>query len=107
MAIASFCALQVLIAGIANGDMYGIKEIANQAAQVRHRGEEFLLACILLEALNVVVLVPLFLPRNDGVRRTSGSRSATAFLFALATSVAGTSVGLALLIFILRKLKLG
>lgn len=89
----SFCALQVLVTGIAYGDMYGVKEVANQAPLVRDRGEQYFLASILLQILNMFILAPLFRSTTHAVIR---------YLLALGTSVIGTGVGLGLLIWILK-----
>jgi hypothetical protein len=40
--------------------MYGVKEVADQAALVRDRGQQYFLACVLLQILNTLILAPLF-----------------------------------------------
>lgn len=107
MAMGAFCGLQWVIAGIAYGDMYGIEEVANQAAQVQHRGQRYLLACVLLQILNSIVLAPLFAPRAKETIGAMPSQAAARYFLALATSVIGTSIVLGLVIVILRMLKIG
>ena len=107
MALGAFCGLQWVIAGIAHGDMYGIEEVANQAALVQHRGQRYLLACVLLQVLDGIVLAPLFAPRVKEAIGAMSSQAAARYFLALATSVIGTSIILGLVIVILRVLKIG
>ena len=103
MAIGSFCALQVVIAGIAYGDMYGV---ANQAAQVQHRGQQYLWACVLLQILNAIILAPLFPSFEKESSRSVLPQVAFRYSSALITSVIGTSIGCLGLIWILKTLKI-
>ena len=93
IAASSFCALQVLVAGIAFGGMHGVKEVANQAALVRDRGQQYLLACVLLQILNTLISAPLFRSTIHTVSR---------YFLALGISVIATGVGLGLLVLILK-----
>lgn len=102
MAIGSFFALQVVFAGIAYGDMYGIKEAANQAAQVQHRGQQYFWACVLLQILNAIILAPLF-PPFEKSSRSALPQVAFRYSSALLTSVIGTSIGLGLRLWISRR----
>ena len=89
----SCCAFEVLVTGIAYGDMYGVKEVAHQAALLRDRGQQYFLACVLLQGLSTIILAPLFLSRMHAVTRYS---------LALGTSVIGTGIGFGLLVLILK-----
>lgn len=107
VAMGAFCGLQWVIAGIAYGDMYGIEEVANQAALVQHRGQRYLLACVLLQVSDGIVLAPLFAPRVNEAIGAVSSQAAARYFLALAASVIGTSMVLGLVIVILRMLKIG
>jgi hypothetical protein len=89
----SCCAFEVLVTGIAYGDMYGVKEVAHQAALLRDRGQQYFLACVLLQGLSTIILAPLFLLRMHAVTR---------YLLALGASVIGTGIGFGLLVLILK-----
>lgn len=103
MAIGSFCALQAVIAGIAYGDMFGIREVANQAVQVQHRGQQYFWACVLLQILNAFILAPLLSSLKEESNRSVLVQIAFRYLSALFITVVGTSAGLGLLIGVLRR----
>jgi len=96
-AMGSYCALQVLFAGIAYGDMYGISGVANQAVQVQHRGQQYLCVCVLLQILNAIILVALFPSLKEESSRSVLPQIAFRYSSALLISVLGTSIGLGLL----------
>lgn len=103
MAIGSFCALQAVIAGIAYGDMFGIREVANQAVQVQHRGQQYFWACVLFQILNAFILAPLLSSLKEESNRSVLLQIAFRYLSALFITVVGTSAGLGLLIGVLRR----
>lgn len=106
IAMGSYCALQALVAGMAYGDMYGIKELVRNATLTRNRGYEYLLACILIQILSGVILAPLFLFWTDDESRSVIPQGAVQYVLALATSFAVTCVAVVLLVWILRTFKL-
>ena len=103
MAIGSFCALQAVLAGIAYGDMFGIREVANQAVQVQHSGQQYFWACVLLQILNAFILAPLLPSLKEESSRSVLLQIAFRYSSALLITVIGTSAGLGLLILILRR----
>lgn len=106
LAMAFFCALQWVIAGIAYSDMWGIKSVANEAVQVQHKGPLYAWACVLLQILSAAILAPMiFFGPEEESRRSVLPQFAIRYLLALITSVTGTVVGLFLLIWVLKTFK--
>jgi hypothetical protein len=103
VALSAFCALQSVISGMAYGAVVGVHDMAGQAAELQHRGQRFLLACLLLQGLTALVLGP-------ALRNSAGTPDDAydlgkwgRYLIAFIISIFSTVVGLGALIWVLKK----
>lgn len=97
--LSAFCVLQMVIAGIAYGDILDVPGRLTQAVDLQRRIHRYQWACIFLQGLTTLLLVPAVRSLRSSPNNSPPSREPLDYLLGLGISIIATGVAFLLTFF--------